>query len=82
MWPSAGSPAFIQELQLNYGPGRSDLAYGVVVVAMFVVTVVGIGARVFGNGEQAALETMQARLELPGRTPATQVAGKAVPPRS
>lgn len=67
---------------MNYGHGRSDLAYGVVVVAMFVVTVVGIGARVFGNGEQAALETMQARLELPGRTPATLVASKPVPPRS
>jgi hypothetical protein len=67
---------------MNYGQCRSDLAYGVVVVAMFVVTAVGVGTHVFGGGEQAALESMQARLELPGRAQATLVAGEPAQARS
>jgi len=68
----------------QYEKCRSDFVYGLVVAAMFVVTAVGIGVGVFGGGEQAALQTMQARMGLPvpGRAPAAQVAGKRTEART
>jgi hypothetical protein len=69
---------------MKYGryESRSDFVYGLVVAAMFVVTAVGVGVGVFGGGEQAALQSMQARMELPGRAQATQVASERTEARS
>jgi hypothetical protein len=82
---SARSP--LKELEMKHGQYekcRSDFAYGFVLVAMFVVTTVGVAVGVFGGGEQAALQAMQARMGLPvpGPAPATQVAGERTEPRT
>lgn len=61
---------------------RSDFLYGAVVAAMFIVSAVGVGASVFGGSEQAMLQTMQARMELPARTQVTQVASERTGARS
>jgi hypothetical protein len=63
---------------------RSDFVYGLVVAAMFVVTAVGVGVGVFGGGEQAALQAMQARMDLPvpGRAPAAQIASERTEART
>lgn len=63
---------------------KSDFVYIVVVAAIFVVSGVGVSVGVFGGGEQAALQAMQARMELPARAPAaaTQVASERTGARS
>lgn len=60
----------------QYEKSRNDFAYGFVVAAMFLVTAVGVSVGVFGGGEQAALQAMQARMHLPGHAPAAQVASE------
>lgn len=70
---------------MNYRQHRrssGDLVYGAVVAAMFVVTAVGIGTSVFGGGEQAMLQAMQARMGLPVHAQATQVASERTEARS
>jgi hypothetical protein len=76
-----------KELEMKYGQyekSRSDFVYGLVVAAMFVVTAVGVGVGVFGGGEQAALQAMQARMDLPvpGRAPAAQIASERTEART
>jgi hypothetical protein len=53
-------------MKYDYRQGsRSDLGYGLVVVAMLVVTVLGVGANLFGSKEDSMTLAMQARFAAP-----------------
>jgi hypothetical protein len=53
-------------MKYDYRQGsRSDLGYGLVVVAMLVVTVLAVGANLFGSREDSMTLAMQARFAAP-----------------